>query len=52
MKTRARNFIIGSAIGMFLLLSILSSAIYGSYKRETRRLNFDFSNWGEEFIDD
>lgn len=51
MKTRARNFIIGSAIGMFLLLSILS-VTYGSYKRETRRLNFDFSNWGEEFIDD
>ena len=52
MKTRARNFVIGSAIGMLLLLSILSSVAYGSYKRETRRLNFDFSNWGEEFIDD
>jgi len=52
METRARNFIIGSAVGIFLLLSILSSATYGSYKREAKRLNFDFSNWGEEFIDD
>ena len=50
MKIRTRNFIIGSAIGMFLLLSILSSTTYGSYKKETRSLNFDFSNWGEEFI--
>ena len=52
MKTRARNFIIGSAIGIFLLLSILSSVTYGSYKKETKRLNFDFSNWGEEFINE
>ena len=52
MKTRTRNFIIGSAVGMFLLLSILSSATYGSYKRGAMRLNFDFSNWGEEFIDE
>ena len=50
MRHIVRNSIIGGIIGAMLFSVIASSNLYKHFKKATRSISRDFTNWGEEFI--